>query len=125
MVDIVFLLLIFLVLSSPYVLQPGFGLMELPVNKNPPSASFQTLVLTVNRDNLVFLNNQAITLEKLPDLLREVVQKQHTQELIIKADIQVSYGTVMDVTAMALDAGISAVNLATRPAKPAVTPVPK
>ena len=30
MVDIVFLLLIFLVLSSPFVLQPGYGLVDLP-----------------------------------------------------------------------------------------------
>lgn len=124
MVDVVFLLMIFLVLSSPFVLQPGIGLMELPANNNAPSVSFQTLVVTVNRGNLVFLNNQPVTLAQLPAQLREAAQKQRTQELIIKADKQVTYETVMDITAMALDAGIPAVNLATRPAKSVAAPAP-
>src|SRR5947207_2763304 len=49
MVDVVFLLLIFLVLSSPFVLQPGFGIVDLPKSPIPQNVSFKGLVVTVSR----------------------------------------------------------------------------
>ncbi len=119
MVDIVFLLLIFLILSSPFVLQPGIGAVELPEISNAPSATFQTLVLTVNRDNLMFFGTDAVTLEQLPGLLKVEAKRHGNPELIIKADQQVAHGTVVQIMSMAFDAGIPAVNLATRPTLPA------
>ena len=123
MVDIVFLLLIFLVLSSPFVLQPGFGLMELPTAPGPTTASFQGLVVAVNRDNLVFFNNEPTTLEKLRTSLRTAAHESRNVELVIKADRQVSHAAVVQIMSMAFEAGISAVNLATRPeVAPAAAP---
>ncbi len=118
MVDIVFLLLIFLVLSSPLVLQPGIGVVDLPASNTPAAASFQGLVVTVTRDNLLFFNNQATTLPALRQSLQSEATKTRSQELIIKADRNVPHGTVIELMSIALEAGISAVNLATRPEMP-------
>jgi biopolymer transport protein ExbD len=115
MVDVVFLLLIFLVLSSPFVLQPGFGTVVLPESNDATTVSFQALVVTVSRDNLLFFNTQAISLEDLPQALRKAASELRNPELIIKADRNVSYGTVMKIKSIAFEAGISAVNEATRP----------
>lgn len=122
MVDIVFLLLIFLVLSSPFVLQPGFGLVELPKTAGAPSSSFQGLVVTVSRDNLLFFNGQATTLDRLPDQLRRAAAESRNPELVLKADRQVSHEMTVKIFGIAFDAGISAVNLATRPEAPVVQP---
>ncbi|MEI6083847.1 MAG: biopolymer transporter ExbD [Verrucomicrobiota bacterium] len=119
MVDIVFLLLIFLVLSSPFVLQPGYGLVDLPTG-GATSTSLQEIVITVSRDNLLFYNAQPTTLEKLPDQLRRAAREAKNPELIVKIDRQVSYATVIQIFDLAFDAGITAVNLATRPAVPVV-----
>jgi biopolymer transport protein ExbD len=124
MVDIVFLLLIFLVLSSPLVLQPGIGLVDLPASSSPAAASFQGLVVTVTRDNLLFFNNQPTSLDALRKALQTAAQQSHNQELIIKADRQVPHGTVIQIMSIALEAGVSAVNLATRP-ELAGRPAPK
>jgi len=115
MVDVVFLLMIFLVLSSPFVLQPGHGVVDLPESREAKSASFQGLVVVVSRDNLVFFQNQSIALEKLPEALQAAAKQARGQELVIKADRQVSNGTVVQIMDMAFAAGITAVNLATRP----------
>jgi biopolymer transport protein ExbD len=121
LVDVVFLLLIFLVLSSPLVLQPGIGVLDLPPSNTPAAASFQGLVVTVTRENLMFFNNQVTTIENLRQSLRAAAHQFPRQELIIKADRQVPHGTVIQVMSLALEAGITAVNLATRPAIPPPT----
>jgi biopolymer transport protein ExbD len=119
MVDVVFLLLIFLVLSSPFVLQPGFGTVRLPAVNNYDTTSFQNLVVTISRDNLFFFNNQPATLESLRQSLTRAVQQTRGAELIIKADRQVTHETVVKIMSMAFEAGITGVNLATRPEVPA------
>ncbi len=124
MVDIVFLLLIFLVLSSPFVLQPGYGTVDLPESPNPTSVSFQGLVVTISRDDLLFFNNQRVTLVDLPAQLKTAAQKSTNPELIIKADRQVTEEMVVKIMSLAFEAGIPAVNLATRPALPATVAPP-
>ncbi|MCG3149189.1 MAG: hypothetical protein PCFJNLEI_02649 [Verrucomicrobiae bacterium] len=119
MVDIVFLLLIFLVLSSPFVLQPGYGLVELPTGKGDV-ATLQELVLSVSRDNVIHFNAQLVTLDKLPDHLRRAAREARNASLVVKIDRQVSYETINKIFAIAFDAGIATVNLATRPAVPVV-----
>ena len=121
LVNVVFLLLIFLVLSSPLVLQPGIGMVDLPPSNTPPTASFQGLVVTVTRDNLIFFNNQLTTVEDLNKALHIAASQFPRQELIIKADRQVPHGTVVRIMGLALDAGITAVNWATRPEIPPPT----
>jgi biopolymer transport protein ExbD len=115
MVDVVFLLLIFLVLSSPFVLQPGFGTVVLSESNAAPNVSFQGLVVTVSRDNLLFFNTQPISFRDLPQALRKAASESRNPELIIKADRQVTQDTMVKIMSMAFEAGISAVNLATRP----------
>ncbi len=122
MVDVVFLLLIFLVLSSPFVLQPGFGTVVLPSANNATSTTFQNMVVTVSRDNLYFFNGQPIALDALRQALTGAAQQSRNAELIIKADRQVTHETVVKIMSMAFEAGISAVNMATRPEVPAAGP---
>jgi len=121
LVDVVFLLLIFLVLSSPLVLQPGIGVLDLPASNTPATASFQGMVVTVTRENLIFFNNQRTSLDELRKSLQAAARQFPRQELIIKADRQVPHGTIVQVMNLALEAGITAVNWATRPEIPAPT----
>ena len=113
LVDVVFLLLLFFILSSPFVMQAGFG-VDLQQSNQPTITTFQYLVVTVTRDNLIFFNDQPVLVEKLEQSLREAVQKGRGRELIIKADKQVSHGTVTQIMGIALKAGITMVNMAAR-----------
>jgi biopolymer transport protein ExbD len=117
LVDVVFLLLLFFILSSPFVMQTGFGVL-LPTTRVPTLSSFQGLVVTVTRENLLFFNNQPTTFERLQQSLQAAVQQNRSAELIIKADQQVPHGTVIQIMSVALKAGISVVNLAARPEVP-------
>jgi biopolymer transport protein ExbD len=84
----------------------------------------QELVVTVNRDDQVFFQSKLIRLTDLPQELHAALKTSRNRELIIKADKQVSHGTVQRIISMAMEAGITAINLAARPSPPApVAPV--
>jgi len=69
----------------------------------------------------LFFKNKPTTFAQLPDQLRLAASETRNAELIIKADRHVGYETLIKVIDTAFAAGISAVNLATRPETP-VTP---
>ena len=117
LVDVIFLLLLFFLLSSPFVMQSGFGVI-LPAADVPTASSFQTLVVTVTRENLMFFNTQPTDLAKLQKDLEAAAQHGRSVELVIKADKQVSQGTLVDIMNAAVKAGISSINIATRPPAP-------
>jgi biopolymer transport protein ExbD len=117
MVDVVFLLLIFFVLSSSFVMQPGFH-VDLQPSKLMAASPYQGLVVTITRENILFFNEQRTTMEGLQKALKEAGRRGQDAELIIKADKQVAHGTVVEIMSMATEAGITAVNIATRPVAP-------
>jgi biopolymer transport protein ExbD len=122
LVDVVFLLLLFFLLSSPFVMQSGFGVI-LPAADTPTASSFQTLVVTVTRENLLFFNTLPTDLTKLQKELATAAQRGRNVELVIKADKQVSHGMLVDIMNVAVKAGINTINIATRPPAPFQVPV--
>jgi len=118
LVNVVFLLLLFFVLNSSFVMVPGVQ-VSLPSTGMPMVANFQSLVVTVARDDLIFFHDQPIPTDKLEQALREAVQQGHGHELIINAGEQVSHGTVIEIMSIANRAGITSINLAARPEAPA------
>jgi biopolymer transport protein ExbD len=117
LVNVVFLLLLFFLLSSTYVQQSGVGI-SLPGFEKPTVRSFQSLVVTVTSKSLLFFNNQPTTLADLQKALREEASRTPNQELIIKADKEAPQGMVVEIMNIAFKAGVHGINLATRPETP-------
>ena len=117
LVNVVFLLLLFFVLNSSFVMVPGVQVV-LSGADLPMTLSFQTLVVTAARDDELFFNNQPIAIDKLEQVLREEVRQGHGHELIVKAGEQVSQGTVIQIMSAANRAGITTINMAARPEAP-------
>ena len=122
LINVVFLLLLFFVLNSSFVMQSGFG-VSLPTAGNTPlRADFQTLVVTVARDDLLFFNDKPVAIDKLEQTLREAVQQTRAKVLIIKFDKQVTIGIEDEIRSAAMRAGITMINEAARPEGPAASP---
>jgi biopolymer transport protein ExbD len=114
LVNVVFLLLLFFVLNSSFVMVPGIK-VSLPSTDMQLNATFQSLVVTVARDDLLFFDNQPISIDKLEPALRDAVQHGRGRELIINAGDQVSHGTVVEIMSAANRAGLTTINMAARP----------
>ncbi|MEW6534230.1 MAG: biopolymer transporter ExbD [Candidatus Auribacterota bacterium] len=122
LVDVVFLLLIFFMLSSSFILQPGIP-VDLPQANETPQHQEENLVVTLTREHQLFFNNERVTFEGLQRRLRSMARKNKDGMLIIKADANTRHGRVVDIMNSARQAGIERMAIATQPEKKNYLPV--
>src|SRR5438128_2097854 len=111
MLDIVFLLIFFLLLSSNFILQPGIS-VSVPLSRFTlgPQINPQIISITGGAVPAIYFRDQKISLEQLGPLLDAA--KKEGRPIVIKADRLTPYELVVAVTNAALEHGISSVSLA-------------
>ena len=127
-VTVALLVMGYLALAQPYVLQPGIrvSLPEAPLAAGtryglnlvvlaPEPASGQARDEIVFFDDRRFLVRDPAQMDALRGALGRGVRARPGQPMVIEADQQVLHGTVVRLLAMAQDAGLADVHLATRP----------
>jgi len=117
LVDLVFLFLFFLLLSSNLILQHGISI-SIPVSRFTlgPQSNQQIISITGGAVPAIYFQDQRVSLEQLGQLLDAAKRKD--QSIIIKADRSASYETVARVTNAVLEHGITSVALAATPPQP-------
>ena len=115
-IDVVFLLIFFLLLSSNFILQPGIA-VSLPFSRFTlgPLQNQQIISITGGGAPAIYFRDQKTTLEKIGPLLDAA--KRENRSIVIKAGRVTAYELVVAVTNAALEHGISSVALATAPPK--------
>src|SRR5256884_231007 len=114
LVDLAFLLVFFLLLSSDFILQQGISI-SMPFSRFTlgPQANRQIISITGGAVPAIYFRDQKVTIEQLGPLLDAA--KRNDQSIIIKADRSTSYETVAEVANAALEHGVTAVALAATP----------
>ena len=114
LVDITFLLVFFLLLSSNFILQQGIS-VSMPFSRFTlgPQTSRQIISITGGAAPAIYFQDQRVTMEQLGPLLDAA--KRRDESIIIKADRSTSYETVVEVANAALEHGITSVALAATP----------
>src|SRR2546423_14567341 len=116
LLDVVFLLVFFLLLSSNFILQPGIA-VSMPFSRFTlgPQINPQIISITGGAAPAIYFRDQKVTVEELGPLLDEA--KKELRPIIIKADRLTPYSLVVEVANLSLEHGISSVALATTPPK--------
>ena len=114
LVDVAFLLVFFLLLSSNFILQQGIS-VSMPFSRFTlgPQTSRQIISITGGAAPAIYFQDQRVTMEQLGPLLDAA--KRRDESIIIKADRSTSYETVVQVANAALEHGITSVALAATP----------
>jgi biopolymer transport protein ExbD len=114
LVNVAFLLIFFLLLSSNFILQPGIS-VSMPFSRFAlgPQVDQQIISITSGADPAIYFRDQKITLAQLGPLLDAA--RREGQSIIIKADRLTAYETVIEVTNTVLEHGITSVALAAAP----------
>jgi biopolymer transport protein ExbD len=118
MIDVVFQLVVFFMVSSTFVMTPGIAL-DLPAASTDEQVVMNRLVVTVASREEIYLNRQELTLAGLGDALSDLAEEQ-TQEdeegvrsIVLEADRGVDYELVVQVLAVLRRNGFRAVSMRT------------
>ncbi len=128
LVNVAFLVLLFFLLTSSFVLQPGVSVetTQLPASTLFAGAPGQSaMMVTVTRDDMIFFNDERVDLVRLKTGLEDAARRFPGARVVLKSDQRVSYERLVQILDLIKSAGIQSVLLATRPLlnAPATPPI--
>jgi len=113
LIDVLFLLLIFFMVSSTFVEQPGIEL-ELPGARSAAVTEQRDYTLFIDREGRMFLNDVEVDPGTLGDRLKEVLPEMKEGALILKADRNVPHGVVVRAMDISGQSGVKRLIIGTR-----------
>ncbi len=118
LIDVLFLLLIFMMVSSTFMEEPGIKL-DLPETESAPSIKKSEYVLSVRNNGELFLNEKSISLDDLEKNLKKTIPEMKDESLILKGDTNISYGKIVKIMDIVKKSGVKKLIIATRQGTPA------
>lgn len=110
LIDMVFQLLIFFMLTSSFIIQSGIK-VNLPKAVSAEPQREANVIITISRENVLYLDKKVLTNRELKEVLSRA-QKDNIPVLIM-ADQYANLGRVVEVWDMARDSGVKEVSIAT------------
>ncbi len=122
-VDVLFLLVIFFMLTSSFVQVSGIA-VELPRTPTASRVGLEKFIITIAMSSdgrpLIYFRDRLVSEDALKEELSQISARSVQGMVIIRADQQVPHGEVSRVMALAAEFGLSSF-LATLPPEPAQT----
>ena len=113
-VDVMLVLLIIFMITAP-LMKTGIGI-ELPqVNTPNIPESDEPLIVTINKNNEIFLSEKNVPVKNLKSKLTAIKNANPKVKVFIKADKLVPYQKLMEVMKKIIDSNITNVSLITDP----------
>jgi biopolymer transport protein ExbD len=114
MIDVVFLLLIFFMVTYTQADKNAVNI-SLPRSATSESVDVKKIMtVALMRDGRIIVENKTLTKDELVSAIKNYVSKNGNNRIILKGDKSVAYGRFMDIMDIARQAGIKRVSLATR-----------
>ena len=113
MSDIVFILLIFFLLSSNFMTQTGIEI-ELPKEVAPQPIETREVVITLTKDGDAFVNETRVSFEDLEPELQGALAKAASKVVVIRGDEATLFGRVVQVMETGRRAGAEGIAVATQ-----------
>ena len=113
LVDVVLVLLIIFMVTAP-VLQSGIE-VNVPKTRMVKEITEKRLVITINKEQRVFLGNDPININEMGTKLRQKVRDPQHQSIFVRADEDVPFGAFATVMDAVKRSGITNVSIVTQP----------
>ena len=113
LIDVVLLLLIFFMLTTRFVEQPGMKL-DLPESQSGESGDIDENTIYISSDGQVSLNDETLSIDQLQEKLKTLVDTASVENaIVIKADRSIDHGTVVKIMDKTRLAGFQKLIIAT------------
>lgn len=111
LIDIIFQLLIFFMLTSSFVIQPGIK-VNLPNAVASDVIEEQNIIIALSAEGIIYVDKRVITSQELKSYLSDA--ENSMRPILIKADKRTSLGRVVEIWDLCRRMGIERVNIATQ-----------
>ena len=112
LIDIVFLLLIYFLLTTNFMVEEGIKI-KLPQAKAAAPQTEEVITVYVDQQGRAFLGNEEVSVARLFDRLKEMIGGQENKLVVIKADRAVILNKAIKVMDVVKAAGAGRLCLAT------------
>ncbi|MEI9980545.1 MAG: biopolymer transporter ExbD [Edaphobacter sp.] len=113
LVDVVLVLLLIFMLTAP-VLQSGVE-VAIPKTHTVNQLTEERMVVTIDRDQNVFLQDKPVNVHALPGLLKTTGKLDAKRIIYLRADERVPFGAFASVMDAVKQAGITNISIVTQP----------
>jgi biopolymer transport protein ExbD len=113
--DIMFFLMLFFLIVSTLV-NPNVIRLSLPNSKSNSSMAKQPIILSVDKDKVIFVNKQQINIEDLKSKLSSLMTGKENPTIVLRLDQSLSVQDLVNIMQIGNELKIKMV-LATAPAK--------
>jgi biopolymer transport protein TolR len=113
LVDVVLVLLIIFMVTAP-VLQSGIE-VAVPHTKTVKEITEERMVVTIDRNQNVFLNSQPVNINQIGQRIHDKVRDPEGQSVYVRADENVPFGAFATVMDAVKQSGITNVSIVTQP----------
>lgn len=113
LIDIVFLLIIFFMLTANFIIQPGIKI-TLPTAVAAEPQKEEDVIIFISEDNKIFLDTQQIDITELKDALKKKIEISQKKSVILKADEKINLGLAVRVMDIAKQAEAKGLVISTR-----------
>jgi biopolymer transport protein TolR len=111
-IDVVLVLLIIFMITAP-ILQSGIE-VDVPKTHTVKEIVEQKLVVTIDKNQLIYLGNNPVNIHQLPDMIKK--QLKHPNDAIfLRADQTVPFGVFATVIDELRVSGVSNISIVTEP----------
>lgn len=114
LIDVLFLLLIFFMVSTTFLSQPAINL-ELPKAEHAENVRQTPIVIHIDEYGRVYLNDEPTELPLLQNALSRRLGDAKDKSVVLKADSRVSHGHVVQVLDIIKGAGATKLIMSTEP----------
>jgi len=108
LIDCVFLLLIFFMLTSSFIVIPGVN-VKLPKVLAPEEIDTRSLTVVISSEDIIYLEGKPLTVKEVEDFIK----KEKFASIFIKADRDASLGVVVKIWDVCKRFGIEKIGIAT------------
>jgi biopolymer transport protein ExbD len=104
LIDIVFQLLLFFMLTSNFITQQGIKLNLPHAETGMPQSAKQPVVLSIDRQKRIFIDRKEVKMAELAAVLTAELQSRATKTVVLKTDEAVPVGLAVRVMDLARQA---------------------
>ena len=97
MIDIIFAILSFFIISSLYLTRIDSIKVNLPKSSTAVREQYKPLIITVDKNQIIYFNSNEISLKNISALIKTNIENIKEPMIILRADASVQHGLIVNI----------------------------